>query len=654
MRLSVLSLSLLSSCAFVVADITVAYQAQATMVASGSHNSTKLAPPALPNPMPNLAPFLQTNAAPPGGASIQLPSSFLGFSIEMSVANQVLGHNSSLIQVPFLNLAHNIVQRCGALKIRVGGNTQDYATVDVKGEKEDLKNKILWKDYANRKSQNPTETPPVYLSLDFFKLLSSISSFTNVHWYLGIPFNDTNWRLDIVTQGQAILGDHLLGFQTANEPDFFLAHGHRTEPYGPEQWMAELRLLATALEDPKYGNAKSQFIVPSIANSNGWTIQGLFDMGLVDQFNDNIKFLAAERYPTDNCGAIWGGDVRNPQEQFPKYLSHKDYVQDLVAQYTPNTAYAIAHNKPFLMFETNTASCGGFAGISDSFGGALWALDYGLQMAYGNFSGAMFHVGGQTTYYNPFTAPPTNETVFHQWTIGSTYYAVLIMAEILGTTNTSQVLDLNANEGAAQTPAYMIYENGKASKLALFNYMDKSLGTADVTFTFAVGGNGVNEANGTPSSVKVKYLASNSVSDKGNFTWAGQTMGVAYGSDGRLKGTEDVQTVNCNADNTCAIKVPAPGFALVFLNGDPNPTAAYPAATFSTTAYTQTRNTAVVPSDVLATSNGHMDVSEKKYSTSYGSGNANGASSLGQRVATWLAVGLSLGVGMAVAIGRRP
>lgn len=52
------------------------------------------------------------------------------------------------------------------------------------------------------------------------------------------------------------------------------------------------------------------------------------------------------------------------------------------------------------MFETNTASCGGFPGISDSFGATLWALDYGLNMAAGNFSEALFHVGGQDTYYN--------------------------------------------------------------------------------------------------------------------------------------------------------------------------------------------------------------------------------------------------------------
>jgi len=33
------------------------------------------------------------------------------------------------------------------------------------------------------------------------------------------------------------------------------------------------------------------------------------------------------------------------------------------------------------MFETNTASCGGFPGLSDAFAAALWGVDYALTMA---------------------------------------------------------------------------------------------------------------------------------------------------------------------------------------------------------------------------------------------------------------------------------
>lgn len=52
------------------------------------------------------------------------------------------------------------------------------------------------------------------------------------------------------------------------------------------------------------------------------------------------------------------------------------------------------------MFETNTASCGGFAGISDSFGAALWGIDYGMQLAFGNFTHGLLHTGGQNAFYN--------------------------------------------------------------------------------------------------------------------------------------------------------------------------------------------------------------------------------------------------------------
>lgn len=45
----------------------------------------------------------------------------------------------------------------------------------------------------------------------------------NVKWFLGIPFNDSaNWRIAIAEEGQEILGDHLLGLQAGNEPDFYV------------------------------------------------------------------------------------------------------------------------------------------------------------------------------------------------------------------------------------------------------------------------------------------------------------------------------------------------------------------------------------------------------------------------------------------------
>ena len=115
-----------------------------------------------------------------------------------------------------------------------------------------------------------------------------------------------------------------------------------------------------------------------------------------------------------------------------------------------------------------------------------------------------------------------------------------------------------------------------------------------------------------------RYLLAPSVAEKSNVTWAGQTFGAQFQADGRLSGTESVQTVQCDTTaNTCQVQVPAPGFALVFLSTDAysesNPSTT---ATFATTSVTKKMNTVTVDPSVLATSNGHSGNSWHLSSTS--------------------------------------
>ena len=121
---------------------------------------------------------------------------------------------------------------------------------------------------------------------------------------------------------------------------------------------------------------------------------------------DGTLFLTdvfVHRYPNNNCAAQFGlGTLKYPQQEFPSYLNH-DAGRGLIQPFLNSSAIAQSMGKPFMMFETNTASCGGFPGISNSFGAALWALDYGLIMAASNFSHAMLHIGGQNVYYNVST-----------------------------------------------------------------------------------------------------------------------------------------------------------------------------------------------------------------------------------------------------------
>ena len=123
-------------------------------------------------------------------------------------------------------------------------------------------------------------------------------------------------------------------------------------------------------------------------------------------------------------------------------------------------------------------------------------------------------------------SPPTNQSTYRQWTIGPIYYSALVMAEALGSSNTTQVFDLLPNNGNIFTPAYSIYVAGNLARILLFNYVSDPTGASDLTVELQLAGTG-GTATG-PNQVQVKYLQASSVSQKGNFTWANQVIDYYY------------------------------------------------------------------------------------------------------------------------------
>lgn len=601
---------------------------------AAAYNPVVLAPPALPTPLPPSQFNVQLAAAAdnlfdvPGqvnALSIEHVSDFLGFSIEMSVVDQVIGLNGSIIFPPFLNLMSVVAERSGSVRVRVGGNTQDYAVVvDSLPD-----GKAIEKDKTD--STNPTDTPTVYITPEYIYILSNVSSMVNVNWYLGIPFNDTNnLRLQIAEVAESILGDRLLGLQAGNEPDLYATHGHRPANYSQYDYLGEVEVVIEKMGADSLIPVKNNLIVPSVSGT--WSPESVWNTGIVSICGESLIGLAVEHYPDNNCAAAFPsagfGPARNPQDVFPEYLNHGNPVGN-VQTYLNSSLFSQQNNKPFLMFETNSASCGGFPGVSDSFGISLWMADYAMQMAYGNFSAAMLHVGGIDDTYNPFMPPPTNESLTNQWTVTPIFYSTLVTAEALGTSNSARVVDLNLDGDQSLTPGYAIYENGALARVMLINYMTDPTGAAAYTATISVGGTATGEANSVPSSVSVKYLLAPSVGEKFNVSWAGQTFGSRYQSDGRLQGDIAVETVDCDQTaNTCSITVPAPGLALVFFSQtaleESSPTTTQ---TFSTTSVTKLVNTATVAQSVLATSNGENAAGRQELgSTSQGS--ASGALAL--------------------------
>jgi hypothetical protein len=101
--------------------------------------------------------------------------------------------NSSFLQVPFLNLMANIVERVGWVQVRVGGNSQESAELVPS-----LPNGLMLAKDTNNTS-GPTSTPPLEYTPDLLYLMGNISKLTNTHWYLGtllvFLFNGTYYHL---------------------------------------------------------------------------------------------------------------------------------------------------------------------------------------------------------------------------------------------------------------------------------------------------------------------------------------------------------------------------------------------------------------------------------------------------------------------------
>ncbi|CCO29455.1 hypothetical protein BN14_03468 [Rhizoctonia solani AG-1 IB] len=528
-----------------------AYAAVATLAA---YDQTVLTSPSPPSPAITNNFLVQEFYFRQSGA-------LMGFSVELSVVQTTLGKNSTHLLVPFLNYMANIRARGGSVSIRVGGNSQDQSYLV---SSDSIPNNGVISKQNQAGATTPTETPDVVFSSDLLTMMKNIGDLVNANFYFGLNFfnpdNETNAVL-VAQTAEKILGDRLLGFQLGNEPDLYGSHGRRNSSYSMENYMNDYQTMINDLSGASLSN--NQILIGPSTCCN-WNETDIFNLGksspeLFDQLCGQPKDGC------DNCKI--NGNVHDPQETFFSYIGHGS-ITGLAAQYVTSSQMVQAAGKPFVLMETNTASCGGFPGISDSFAATMWAADLGFQFAFINFSQVLLHVGGQDTYYNPFTPPPTNLSTSFGWTTGAVYYSTLLVAEAFGKSGNAQIVDLYSNSNNDLTPGYAIYENGNPVRVVLFNYIDDSTGANDYTANVAIGGQQTGQSSTTPSSVQVRYMRAPSLGSH-NVTWAGQSLGGELGSDGRLEGTQETVTIQCDTTaQTCAIPVKAPSIALVFLTND--------------------------------------------------------------------------------------
>jgi hypothetical protein len=223
-----------------------------------------------------------------------------------------------------------------------------------------------------------TATPIINYAPALFDAMLNISNAVDAEWFFGISFNESavstqSANVPLAAQYAAeILGQHLKGLQIGNEPDLYVDHQKRPEGWTVQNYVEEFGHTADDIlaQAPAVASIDPLFMGPSLCcERQGFLLPDVIGAGWLDQHRDTISAITVQNYPENNCGV--SGVYTQPQDVFYRYLNHTS-AEWLTAQYTDVAQYGLEYGKELVMMEMNTASCGGFAGLSDSFGAAMW------------------------------------------------------------------------------------------------------------------------------------------------------------------------------------------------------------------------------------------------------------------------------------------
>ena len=208
--------------------------------------------------------------------------------------------------------------------------------------------------------------------------------------------------------------------------------------------------------------------------------------------------------------------------------------------------------KPVIMSEFSTVSCGGFPTVSDTFGAALWSIDYAVQMAGVGYSAAYLHTRERNVSYNLFDYPGDG---VDGWTTKPIYYSYFPILQAFQSHNGSRVVDLGLSENSAA--GYGVYdkETSELYRMILINFQD---GNGTVDFVIPSGGSRA----GGGKNATVKFLTAPSVREGSNISWSGKTWkGVEDGNP--VDSGRDMDLTHVNISGSYTLKIPSPGLAVV-------------------------------------------------------------------------------------------
>lgn len=268
------------------------------------------------------------------------------------------------------------------------------------------------------------------------------------------------------------LGSKLRLIEIGNEVDHFVGGGYRSEPWGVAEYIPQWRNISDRIMDADwYKNQKSPpdfqagviadppWVPDQRVSGNDFDTINLTRAGLVDP--DYIKTYAMHLYPQSTC------DTDRWLRMRLDLLSNHTVMWLNISQYVPQVAAAEEAGSVFVLGETNSISCGGHSGISDTFGAALWGVDYVLGAASIGAQQLYFHQGAQSEY-SSFT-PIAYEYKGENLTAGirAPYYGHYFISKVVSGSDTLHVAAL-PEANSSSLSGYGIYGSSNQLKKMVF------------------------------------------------------------------------------------------------------------------------------------------------------------------------------------------
>ncbi|HEX7609699.1 MAG TPA: hypothetical protein VF380_03415 [Solirubrobacteraceae bacterium] len=379
--------------ALALAALTVAALAVTGVIGNSERApaTTAEVPAASTPPAPGTVPVaVRVQLRHPGRA---VPARYLGLSFEAADLRRIAAYGATGNFVTML-------RSLGPGLLRFGGISADT--------------RIAWVDHA---TPQPSWTALALEARDLstLRVLAERSGW-RVLLTIGLAHYDAASAAREAAAAKSALGPWLAGIEIGNEPDAYGRHKLRASPWRYRTYDAEVKRYRAAIAKLAPGIPLAG---PGVSGSRAFIRWGPHEVSALAPV-----LLTGHHYPL-GCHQV-------PPPSIERLLSRRVRVSE-AASLQRYMKVSRATGVPFRMDEANSVSCGGSAGISDTFAATLWATSYIAQTMAAGVSGINLEGNPANCFgYSPVCAADPAQLASGTLTAQPVWYSLLLARSLIG------------------------------------------------------------------------------------------------------------------------------------------------------------------------------------------------------------------------------